>query len=343
MQALATADQRWPQAERAIFAGGCFWCMEGPFRALPGVLQVASGYTGGAAETATYGQVVAGGSGHVEAVQVHFDPRKVAYTDLLEVYWRSIDPTDGGGQFADRGSHYAPIIFVGDDLQARLAQASRQRLAASGRFSRPLAVEIRQAQPFYLAEAEHQRFSERQVAHYQRYARASGREPFLAQRWAEAPASALLERWQAVEIPPREQLRRLLTPEQYRVVCESGTERPFANAYWDHQKEGIYVDVVSGEPLFASLHRFDSGTGWPSFSRPLEPRLIVRREDRSHGMRRTEVRSRFADSHLGHVFPDGPAELGGYRYCINSAALRFIPLAELAAAGYGDYRAYFIE
>lgn len=132
-----------------------------------------------------------------------------------------------------------------------------------------------------------------------------------------------------------------LSPEQYRVTQKDGTERPFENEYWDNKEPGIYVDVVSGEPLFASTDKFDSHSGWPSFTKPLEPENVVENTDVSHGMTRTEVRSSHGDSHLGHVFPDGPREEGSLRYCINSASLRFVPLDDLESEGYGAYRSLF--
>jgi peptide methionine sulfoxide reductase msrA/msrB len=325
-----------PSEALATFAGGCFWCMETPFEVLPGVLAVDSGYTGGEVDDPTYAQVCAGTTGHAEAVQIRYDPSKISYDSLLEVLWRQIDPTDAGGQFVDRGDQYRSGIFYHDEAQKAAALASRARLAESGRFDKPIVTEVTAFERFWPAEDYHQDFYEKSPARYKSYRKGSGRDAFCDRAWAaerdyQPPTSARL-----YERPSEEELRAKLTDLQYRVTQEAATERPYKNEYWDHHEEGIYVDVVTGEPLFSSEDKYDSGCGWPSFTRPLNAASIKVGVDYDLGYPRDELRSAGGNSHLGHVFNDGPAPTG-LRYCINSASLRFVPVAELEAQGYGEY------
>jgi peptide methionine sulfoxide reductase msrA/msrB len=316
--------------EIATFAGGCFWCMETPFEELSGVADVRSGYTGGEKENPTYKEVSAGITGHTEAVQVYYDPEQISYDELLEVFWRQIDPTDPDGQFVDRGSQYRSGIFYHDEIQKELAEVSKTNLDSSNRFDKPIVTEITEFDIFYEAEEYHQDYHAKNPTRYKFYRAGSGRDQFLDEFWGE-------DRY--LNLNYENEIAKL-TPLQYHITQEDGTEKPFDNEYWDNKEPGIYVDVVSGEPLFSSIDKYKSGTGWPSFTKPLVEENIVLKEDNRFFMKRTEIRSKNADSHIGHLFNDGP-EPTGLRYCMNSAGMRFVHKDNLEQEGYGEFKGLF--
>lgn len=316
------------------FAGGCFWGTEHFMKQINGVTITQVGYANGkmSLKNPTYEQVCNGNTGFAETVKVNYNPQQADLKLLIELYFKTIDPTSLNKQGNDRGSQYRTGIYYTDNADLSVIKETVEALA--GKYSEPLVVEVQPLSNFYQAEDYHQDYLGKHpngYCHISRDLFDLARKANL-KKIADAPMFEMKYRK-----PDDSTLRSKLTDEQYAVTQKNATERAFKNEYWNEKREGIYVDITTGEPLFISTDKFDSGCGWPSFSKPIDKSLVMEKSDSSHGMRRIEVRSKIGNAHLGHVFTDGPADKGGLRYCINGASLRFIPKAKMQEEGYADY------
>lgn len=323
---MNTIEQPKDNNRIIYFAGGCFWGTEHFFKQVRGVIETEVGYANGYKDNPTYEEVCRTDTGFAEAVRVEYDPEQVSLELLLELFFYTINPTTLNRQGNDIGTQYRTGIYHIDEADVPVIKQALSALAK--KYTQPIVVEQEVLRNFYPAEAYHQDYLDQNPTGYCHI------EPglfTLAKNANPEPKKMSFERKDDAE------LERILTPIQYAVTRRNATERAFDNEYWDEHREGIYVDITTGEPLFASTDKFDSGCGWPSFSKPIAQGLIDEKIDRSHGMTRVEVRSKTGDAHLGHVFNDGPEDRGGLRYCINSASLRFIPKDKMKSEGYGAY------
>nr|WP_240838865.1 peptide-methionine (R)-S-oxide reductase MsrB [Acidaminobacter sp. JC074] len=297
-------------------AGGCFWGLEAYLTRIPGVYDATVGYANGLTENPSYEDLIYRNSGHAETVHLRYDPKLVSLETVINYYFKVIDPTSLNKQGNDRGTQYRTGIYFTSENEEKLVEALIEKEQMD--YDDKIVVEVLPLEHYYLAEEYHQDYLEKNPNGY-----------------CHIDINEVTEGVSNYVKPSDSELRDMLTDLQYDVTQNGGTERPFENEYWDNKEKGIYVDIVTGEPLFSSIDKYDSGTGWPSFTRPIEESVIMEVVDKKFGMNRTEVKSLSGDSHLGHVFNDGPVDQGGLRYCINSASLKFIPYEDMEAMGYG--------
>ena len=354
VKATSTGAAAVVEKRKALLAGGCFWCVESDLQKYTGVIDVVSGYAGGRGENPTYKDYAE--RGFREVVEVTYDPRKVSYGNLVEYVIRHSDATDPNGSFNDRGIEYTSAAYYRTPAEKLAAEKVVATLSERKIYEKPLALYIEPIEKFWPAEEYHQDYSIKNTLKYSYYRSASGRDAFIKKHWGvdtvptptpdvvisnntqmNTISSTEKNFWLTFVKPSREALQSMLTPLQYTVTQEEGTESSFKNEYNKNIDPGIYVDIVSGEPLYSSKDKYDSGTGWPSFVKPISPTAVSEKVDKGIFTTRVEIRSTIADSHLGHVFDDGPQDRGGKRYCMNSAAMKFIPKMDMERLGYGEY------
>lgn len=326
--------------DSAYFAGGCFWCVEKDFEKVSGVVEAVSGYMGGETENPTYKDH----GDHRESVRVVYDSEVVDFETLVQFFFRHHDATDPDGSFYDRGFQYTSAIYPNNPVELEIAERVISEIDAEGVFESEIVTAVETEKKFWRAEEYHQDYYKKNPVRYNGYRKASGRDKFIEGVWGDRldEYGIVLEidadhKWADFVKPSDEELRESLSDLEYRVTQKDKTEKPFSEGNLDkNYEDGIYVDIISGEPLYSSKDKFDSGTGWPSFTKPISNEFVVTKPDYILFVPRTEVRSRYGDNHLGHVFNDGPEPLGE-RWCMNGAAMRFVPLEVMEEEGYGDY------
>ena len=331
------ADQSFREI---VLAGGCFWGLEAYISRLNGVIYTNVGYSNGKTENPTYEQVCYNNTGHAEAVYVQYDPKHISLTTLLTYYFKVVDPTSINKQGNDRGIQYRCGIYYIDSadkttIDVVIAQEQTK-------YTAPIVTEVLPLDKYYVAEDYHQNYLDKNPSGYCHINLSSLDNDPIAKRNnnGNAPSSdnGMDITNKSYAKPSQEEIKRKLTDVQYTVTQVNGTEPPFANAYWNNHEPGLYVDIVTGEPLFSSRDKYESGTGWPSFTKPIAQDAVTQKADKSLFIERVEVQSRYGESHLGHVFDDGPQDQGGRRYCVNSAALRFIAFDKMEEYGYGAFK-----
>lgn len=343
-KSYSTQQTKVPINTKTIYlAGGCFWGLEAYFQRINGVVDAISGYANGKTENPSYEDVIYRHTGHAETVKITYNPAQINLNDLLQYYFRVVDPTSVNRQGNDVGEQYRTGIYYTDATDQTIIQNAIK--TEQSKYRAPIVVEVEPLRQFFAAEDYHQDYLAKNPNGYCHIDLNEADKPLehpttpttqnKASTQSESPKGFDAATYRK---PSNEELRKILTPEQYAITQYADTERAFSHEYDHLFAPGIYVDIVSGEPLFSSRDKYNSRCGWPSFTKPINPQAIVEKDDYTYNMHRIEVRSRFADSHLGHVFPDGPTDRGGLRYCINGTSLRFIPYEKMEQEGYGNLK-----